>query len=138
MMSGGAAVSSLNAHSMPLRQRHRFRLAVSLDPPGRQCRALTPKRVGPVSRGWRTAQTIHTGDPLRPWTCRRRTRGYVGSSMDDAHWEVLLRDGDALASVIVPPVAPLTVEQVAGIAQAELEDYEVVTVTFHPARQQVR
>ena len=58
--------------------------------------------------------------------------------MDDGHWEVLLRDGDARASIIVPPVAPLTVEQVAGIAQAELEDYEVVTVTFHPARQQVR
>jgi hypothetical protein len=67
----------------------------------------------------------------------RRAPGYVVSSMDDGHWEVLLRDGDAHASIIVPPVAPLTVEQVAGIAQAELENYEVVTVTFHPPMQQV-
>jgi hypothetical protein len=59
--------------------------------------------------------------------------------MEEAHWEVLLRgDGDARASVIVPPVVPLTAEQVAGIARAELEDYEIVTVTFHPASQRVR
>jgi hypothetical protein len=57
---------------------------------------------------------------------------------EDGHWEVLLRKGDARASVIVPPVVPLTAELVARIAKAELADYEVVTITFHAGSQRVR
>jgi hypothetical protein len=51
---------------------------------------------------------------------------------EDGYWEVLLRDGDARATVIVPPVTLMTPELVARIAKAELENYEVMTVTFHP------
>ena len=54
--------------------------------------------------------------------------------MDEPHWEVLLRDGDDRASVIVPLVEPMTPEQVLQIARVEMEDYEVMNVTFRPGR----
>ena len=50
----------------------------------------------------------------------------------DGEWEVLMRDGERRAAVIVPLHVPMTPEQVLAIAELELPDFNAVVVTYHP------